>query len=105
MNIIQKNVYRFETVKRCQLEELRAGDLFMIKEGGNLQVVVEHKLTATICRDVCFQGQSGTCEHHPAIEVYEQQGRLYPQMFFGAGGGSADANSLGYIPGQLGQRK
>lgn len=77
----------------------------MLEEGGNLQVVVEHKLTTVICRDVCF-GQAGIIEHPPATEVYEVQGRLRPQIIFGAGGGgSADANSSGYIPGQLGQRQ
>ena len=103
MDIIQRNLYQFETVKRCPLEDLRAGDLFTVEEGGNLQVVVEHKLTATVCRDVCF-GRVGIIEHPPATEVCEVQGRLRPQIIFG-GGGSADANSSGYIPGQLGQRQ
>jgi hypothetical protein len=90
MNITQNNLYQFETVKRCLLKDLRAGGLFMLEEGGNLQSVVEHKLTTVICRDVCF-GQAGIIEHPPATEVCEVQGRLRPQIILGGlGGGKAD---------------
>ena len=76
MDISQDNLYRFE---RCQLEDLRVGDLFFCEESESPHIVLGHKLTTTACWDTSGK----TCEYFPTKEVWLVTGRFNVTPVFG----------------------